>query len=149
MPWAVSFACGYLRTKNDHGQTKMPGVSHKSKHMPGKERYQSRMRLHGQRFPERSEKENPEPAPERVPPDELAEGCAGGARRGSGRRCRRGWWRDVEVVRVGFRKKGRPRALKSGERGGACRPSTATTGRLGEILALGSLGALLLRSFDL
>ena len=85
MPWAVSFACGYLRTKNDHGQTTMPGVSHKSKHMPGKERYQSRMRLHGQRFPERSEKENPEPAPERVPPDELAGGCAGGARRGSER----------------------------------------------------------------
>ena len=38
-----------------------------------------------QRFPERSEKENPEPAPERVPPDELAGGCAGGARRGSER----------------------------------------------------------------
>ena len=74
MPWAVSFACGYLSTKNDHGQTKMPGVSHKSKHMPGKERYQSGMRLHGQRFPERSEKENPEPAPEWVPPDELKEG---------------------------------------------------------------------------
>jgi hypothetical protein len=145
MPWAVSFACGYLSTKNDHGQTKMPGVSHKSKHMPGKERYQSGMRLHGQRFPERSEKENPEPAPEWVPPDELKEGVLA-ARAGA---AKERWWRDVEVVRVGFRKKGRPRALKSGERGGACRSSMATTGRLAEILALGSLGALLLRSFDL
>ena len=54
-------------------------------------------------------------------PRTVAGGCAGGARRGSGRRCRRLWWKDVEVVHGGFGGKGRPRALGSGERGGARR----------------------------
>ena len=144
MPWAASFACGYLRTKNDHGQTTMPGVSHKSKHMPGKERYQSRMRLHGRhKFPERSGKENPEPAPERWREGVLAAraGAAVGDAVDFGGR----------TLRLSMEDSGERDALAPSGQGSAAAHavSTATTGPLGEILTLGSLGALLPRSFDL
>ena len=101
MPWAVSFACGYLRTKNDHGQTTMPGVSHKSKHMPGKERYQSRMRLlvkGSPSAPRRRIRSRPPNGSRQTSWREGVLAAHAGAAKGR-------WWRDVEVVRVGLRKR--------------------------------------------
>jgi len=102
------------------------------------------MRLHGRhKFPERSGKENPEPAPERWREGVLAAraGAAVGDAVDFGGR----------TLRLSMEDSGERDALAPSGQGSAAAHavSTATTGPLGEILTLGSLGALLPRSFDL
>ena len=120
-------------------------ITHVAKNRPGKERHQSRSRLHGRcKYPKHS-KGQPR-AGTRTGPGAGGRVCR--RRRGvRGRRRRRRRWRTSRLSAEDLGGKGRPRALESGERRRRM-PSTATTWRLGEIMALGSMGALLPRSLD-
>ena len=118
-------------------------ITQVAKHRPGKEKHQSRSHLHGRRkFPEHSRKGQPGAGTQTGP-----------AKQTGGRGCRRRWgpWLDVvddqskvEVVHGGFWGKGQTPLTLSREGSGGARRRRQRRG--GEILALGSLGALLPRS---